>query len=86
MMLTGTLYGDHRLTKKVDISNMTWSNDTKTSSNFTNDTKPAIGSGFVLKEDAFYLLLETGDKIILDQTVTYNNDTKNPSSWSNDAK
>jgi hypothetical protein len=40
---------------------------------FTNRTKPALsamnnGVAYLLKEDTFYLLLENGGKIILDQS------------------
>ena len=34
------------------------------------------GLGYLLKEDAFYLLLETGDKIVLSYGTEYTNDSK----------
>lgn len=40
------------------------------------DTRPTQGSEFLLKEDSFFLLLEDGGKIILDQSMIYINDTK----------
>ena len=56
---------------------MSYTNDTLPSaSSFTNDTKPSDIDSFLLKEDSFYLLLETGDKIILVRGLDYTNDTK----------
>jgi len=43
---------------------------------YTNDTKPSDIDSFLLKEDSFYLLLETGDKIVLSYGIEYTNDTK----------
>ena len=43
---------------------------------YTNDTKPTGTDSFLLKEDSFYLLLETGDKIVLSYGIEYTNDTK----------
>lgn len=66
---------------------MSYINDSKpTSSSPTNDTKPSTtysdGFGYLEKQDGFYLLLENGGKIILDQSwnvkslINYTNDTK----------
>lgn len=55
------------------------SRPTKHSSSYSDQGKTLINS-FLLKEDGFYLLLETGDKIILDQNIpspqTYITQTK----------
>lgn len=51
---------------------MTLTNVSKTSTTLTNTAKTSTafdnGVGYLLKEDTFYLLLETGDKIILNQS------------------
>jgi hypothetical protein len=55
----------------------TYTNDTKPGAlTYTNDTKPGGVDSFMLKEDAFYLLLETGDKIVLSYGVNYLYDVK----------
>lgn len=46
----------------------TYSNQTKHSSTYTNSSKPVLNQ-FLLKEDGYYLLLENGGKIILEQNV-----------------
>ncbi len=43
---------------------------------YTNDAEPSVTSSFLLKEDAFYLLLETGDKIVLTRTNEYTYDVE----------
>ena len=43
---------------------------------WTNLTKN-LADAFLLKEDGSYLLLETGDKIILEQSGSWSNQTKN---------
>jgi len=59
---------------------ITWSNITRiTSTAWTNATKLLSGSN-ILQEDGFYLLLETGDKIILEQS------TAQPIVWTNQIK
>ena len=67
---------------------MSWSNITKNSTVFTNIAKNVaswanaaknILVDFLLKEDGFYLLQETGDKILLEDSSTYSYQTKNTS-------
>lgn len=53
---------------------------------YSNDQKPSGSNDFLLKEDTFYLLLETGDKIIIRVANAYTNDTKNSSVYTNDSK
>jgi len=43
---------------------------------YSNDDKPSTTSSFLLKEDAFYLLLETGDKIVITRANDYTNDAE----------
>ena len=43
---------------------------------WTNTSKPSTEDSFLLKEDSFYLLLETGDKIVLSYGLTWTNDNK----------
>lgn len=52
--------------------------------NWTNIRKNPIIN--ILKEDGFFLLQETNDKIITEAagSVTYTNTSKNSSSWVND--
>lgn len=52
-----------------------YTNDTETSNSFTNESEPVLG-GYLKKEDNFYLLLESGCKIILDSNALFTNDTK----------
>jgi len=54
---------------------MSFTNTVKNLASFTNTVKNLF-LGFLLKEDGFYLLLETGDKIILDGSG-YGYSTKN---------
>ena len=58
----------------------TWTNLSKNIAAYTNMAK-TLTYDFLLKEDGGYLLLETGDKIILEQSTgsapTYTNMTKN---------
>jgi len=46
---------------------MSWSNLSKNLATFVNTAKSVL-LGYLLKEDGFYLLLETGDKIILEES------------------
>lgn len=56
---------------------MTYTNQTKNAASFTMQTKNAA-MDFLLKEDAFYLLLEDGGKIVLDGSGSgYTLQTKN---------
>lgn len=55
---------------------MAYANDSKPSSSYSNDIKPSSTTNYLLKEDSFYLLLETGDKIVLARSIEYNNDSK----------
>lgn len=41
---------------------------------YTKEPKPQ--PGYLLKEDAFHLLLETGDKIVLSRGTDYTKETK----------
>jgi hypothetical protein len=65
---------------------MSYTNDTKPTNSFSADTKPSSswfdGVGYLLTQAIGFLLLESGGKIILDQS--FNN--KPTSSWSNDIK
>ena len=57
---------------------MSFTNDTKNTSTFTNDNKGNVQ--YLLKEDFDFLLLETGDLIIangVEQNTIFTNDTKN---------
>ncbi len=57
---------------------MAFTNLTKSSNTFSNSSKNSTtfsGLDFLLKEDAFYLLLENGFKIILDQSISGKNTT-----------
>lgn len=61
----------------------TWTESTKNTSSFSNATKHSAGAswdtkGFLLQENTFFLLLETGAKIVLNWGTT-----KNTSSWTN---
>jgi len=55
---------------------MAFSNQTKNSSTIDD------GVDFLLKEDEFFLLLETGDKIVLNQSTN----AKSHSDWDNQNK
>lgn len=46
----------------------TFTGTNKSSSTFTGENKSLGGYGYLLMEDGSFLLLENGDKIILDQT------------------
>lgn len=54
----------------------TWSNRTPPTTSYANRTIPTTtytqrtDVNFLLKEDAFYLLLETGDKILLENSYS----------------
>lgn len=41
---------------------------------YTKETKP--NPAYLLKEDTYYLLLETGDKIVLTRGTDYTKETK----------
>jgi len=65
---------------------MSWTNQTKNSTSFSNATKHTAGAswnikGYMLKEDAFYLLKEDGGKIVLNWGTA-----KGSNSWTNLAK
>jgi len=53
---------------------MAWTNVTKATTVFTNLLKRA--RSFLLKEDSGYLLLESGDKIVLDRGAEFINQQK----------
>lgn len=57
----------------------TWAGISKNVASFSNIAKTLVHD-FLLKEDGGYLLLETGDKIILEQStgtgVTWSNQSK----------
>ena len=65
---------------------MSFSNQSKSSSSFSGQSKNTStiddGVDFLLKEDTYFLLLETGKKIVLQQSTnykdhcTYTNQTK----------
>lgn len=55
---------------------MSYTNDTKPLATFTNDAKPSSSTNYLLKEDSFFLLLETGGKIVLARSNDYQNDVK----------
>lgn len=65
---------------------MSWTNTVKNSTTFTNLAKNTatfvnavkhILVNFLLKEDSSYLLLETGDRIILEDSSPWSYQTKN---------
>ena len=62
---------------------MSFSNQSKSSSSFSGQSKNSStiddGVDFLLKEDEFFLLLETGGKIVLNQSTN----AKSSSSWTN---
>lgn len=49
----------------ISKSSSSWASDTKHAATFTNISKNTTEDSFLLKEDTFYLLLETGDKLAL---------------------
>ncbi len=51
---------------------------------WTNRIKKAVS--FLLKEDTYYLLLETGGKIILSRGTDFTNRSKNSTTLANKAK
>ena len=53
---------------------------------WTNETKPDTVNSYLLKEDEFYLLLETGDKIIVKKAIDYTNNAKGSGSYTNNSK
>lgn len=52
---------------------MSLSNISKTAATLVALAKQAIGKFFLLKEDGYYLLQETGDKIILEESQVMTN-------------
>ena len=61
-----------------------WKNTTKNITSWVSKIKDTI-QDFLLKEDLFFLLLETGDKIII-RDSQYTTKTKNSSSWASPVK
>jgi len=65
---------------------MAWSNQQKSSSSFDGQSKTLStfddGVDFLLEENSFFLLLESGGKIVLDQSTNY----KNKSVYTNQTK
>jgi hypothetical protein len=53
---------------------------------WTNEIKPASDNSFLLKEDTFFLLLETGDKIVLTRSLEWTNESKTTTSYTNESK
>ena len=51
---------------------------------WTNKAK--IAASRLLKEDSYYLLLETGDKILLSRGTDFTNKAKSSTSFTNRAK
>lgn len=60
---------------------MTFTNQSKNTTSFTNNEKSPPTYDFLLQENGDYLFLESGDKIILEQTSElgsqYTNQSKN---------
>lgn len=64
-------------TNDTKPSASSYSNDTKPSaSTYSNEIKPTADNTFLLKEDAFFLLLESGYKIVLNYGIDYSYDSK----------
>ena len=60
-----------------------WTDETKHTTSYADETKHGAGAswnikGFLLQENLFFLLLETGKKIVLNW-----GNTKNTASWDN---
>jgi hypothetical protein len=53
-----------------------WTNTTKNTASWSDASRTPINGSFLLKEDTFYLLLETGDKIVLSYGVDWVNSIK----------
>lgn len=53
---------------------MSFSNELKASGSFANELKPQ--NSFMLKEDTFFLLLESGFKIYVSQASNFTNELK----------
>lgn len=51
---------------------------------WTNETRTGQAVGFLQKEDGDYILLESGDRIILDQSTGWTNTSPNATSWTNE--
>jgi hypothetical protein len=62
----------------------TWDNLTKTLSSWTNQVASTLND-YLLKEDTYFLLLETGDKIII-YDGQYTNQAKNSTTYTNKEK
>ncbi len=52
---------------------------------FTKETKPSADS-YLLKEDSYYLLLETGDKIVLSRGIAFSKESKPTTSFTKETK
>lgn len=52
----------------------TYTKEAKPATTYTKEAKPQ--RAFLLKEDTFYLLLETGDKIVLTRGTDYTKEAK----------
>ena len=65
---------------------MTWTNQTKHSSSFTNETKNSVvfdhGTWYLLQENGDFLLQENGGKIVLNQSWNF----KEPITWTKQTK
>ena len=55
---------------------MAYTNDSRPTSSYSNDIKPSSTTNYLLKEDSFFLLLETGAKIVITRSNDYNYDAK----------
>jgi len=62
-----------------------WSNTSKNSSTFTDQAMDS-GTFFLLQEISDYLLLESGYRILLQETIDWTATTKNSSTFTNQAK
>lgn len=51
---------------------------------WTNDTKPAGETSYLLWEVGSYLLVATGEKLIIEQAGAWTSDTTVSASWTND--
>jgi hypothetical protein len=66
---------------------MSYLNQSKNSTTWSDESKSSGSNSYLLKEDEFYLLLETGDKIVLSYGVSgFTDKNKNIASWLNATK